>query len=105
MDDQKYWNVLQDAINKEKAAEFMYRKDEKGALVELRHIIPTGVELTAKGHRTVICYDLERRDIRRYRLDRIHGPITFYEKPPEGYSDDDVMPTPQTTTGVYDPWI
>lgn len=67
-------------------AEFIYLKPD-GSL-SVRTVLPQKIEVSAKGDPSVVCYDLARRALRKYRIDRIQGEIIIHQKPPEGYDSE-----------------
>jgi predicted DNA-binding transcriptional regulator YafY len=77
-------HALETAANANMMVEFIYIKP-KGE-ISVRTVVPTQIEVSAKGDHSIFCYDLGRRMVRRYRIDRIQGEVIIKgPKPREGY--------------------
>jgi predicted DNA-binding transcriptional regulator YafY len=83
-------DIIRAAIAAGQSVEFIYMKENKK--MSVRYINPAEINKAANGKITVIGYDLGRRGLRKFRMDRIHGEPVVFSRPPKGYDSTQYEP-------------
>lgn len=67
--------LLRLAVKHEKSVSFTYAKGKQGKNLEERALLPSEVAATKTGAMFAVGLDLDRNEVRAYRLDRIMGTV------------------------------